>query len=108
MDAGLGASPGAAPLLAQRAVFRLIGGEPEGAVEDLRAALASDPDFLEARDRLWQLLMQMDRAAESAVVLREGLARPDAPVVLRAHLAQVLFMGGDLSGAASEARARAQ
>ena len=107
VDAGLAASPGAAPLLAQRAVFRLIGGEPEGAVEDLRAALASDPDFLEARDRLWQLLMQMDRAAESAVVLREGLARPDAPVVLRAHLAQVLFMGGDLSGAASEARALA-
>lgn len=107
VDAGLEVSPGAAPLLAQRAVFRLIEGDPEGAVVDLREALEVDPDFTEARDRLWQLLMQMNRGGESAAVLREGLARPGAPVVLRAHLAQVLFMGGDLDGAAAEARALA-
>ncbi len=48
--------------------------------------------------------MQLGRGPESARVLQDGLLQEQAPVVLRAHLAQVLFMNGNLDGAAAEAR----
>ncbi|MEM9382548.1 MAG: tetratricopeptide repeat protein [Planctomycetota bacterium] len=108
IDGGLAASPGAVPLLSQRAVFRLIDGDVDGAVADLREALATDPDFAEARDRLWQILMQAGRPDEAIEVLRDGLRREGAPVALRAHLAQLLLVGGDTDGAADEARRLAE
>ncbi|MEM6570517.1 MAG: tetratricopeptide repeat protein, partial [Planctomycetota bacterium] len=108
IDGGLAASPDAVPLLSQRAVFRLIDGDVDAAIADLRLALETDPDFEEARDRLWQILMQAGRPDEAIEVLRDGLEREAAPVVLRAHLAQLLLVGGDADGAAAEARKLAE
>jgi len=104
IDEGLALMPDSAPLIAQRGVVALVAGDPDGAIEDLRGALALDPGLAPARDRLWRLLMELNRGAESARVIREGLVLDGAPVELRAHLAQVLFMTGDRDGAAAEAR----
>ena len=104
IEGGLAVLPDAPPLVAQRGVLRLFGGDPDGAVEDLRSALALNPGLTSVRDRLWRVLMELDRGQESARVIRDGLLLDGASVVLRAHLAQVLFMTGDRDGAAAEAR----
>jgi tetratricopeptide (TPR) repeat protein/ferredoxin len=104
IEEGLALMPDAPPLIAQRGVLALIAGDANGAIEDLQRALALDPSLAAARDQLWRLLMELNRGAESARVIREGLLLDGAPVVLRAHLAQVLFMTGDRDGAAAEAR----
>ena len=104
IEEGLALMPDAPPLIAQRGVLSLVAGDPNGAIEDLQRALTLDPSLAAARDQLWRLLMELNRGAESARVIREGLLLDGAPVVLRAHLAQVLFMTGDRDGAAAEAR----
>ncbi len=104
IDAGLEVTPESPPLIAQRGALRLAGGDAEGSIADLKTALGLDPGLAAARDQLWRLLMQLGRGPESARVLQDGLLQEQAPVVLRAHLAQVLFMNGNLDGAAAEAR----
>ena len=104
IEGGLAVLPDAPPLVAQRGVLRLFAGDPDGAIADLRSALEMNPGLASARDRLWRVLMELNRGQESAQVIRDGLLLDGAPVVLRAHLAQVLFMTGDRDGAAAEAR----
>ncbi len=102
-DSALEAAPEAAPLLAQRAVFRLMASDLAGCIADLQAALDSDPTFVEARDRLWQVYMQSQQPAEAVRVLREGVALEGSPIDWRAHLCQGLLVTGDRDAAVAEA-----
>ncbi|MGB0332677.1 MAG: tetratricopeptide repeat protein, partial [Planctomycetota bacterium] len=101
---GLLLSPDSPPLLSQRGTFRLIAGDPEGAADDLRAALALDPEFIEARVRLAELLAQSKGADEGRAVIEEGLVlMPDAPPLI-AQRGVLALIAGDANGAIDDLR----
>ena len=90
-------------LLAQRAVIRFNQSDTEGAVDDLRAALASEPQLPAVRDTLWRVLMDTERSGEAVQVLRSGIALEGSSLELRAHLTQVLLVTGQRDEAVKEA-----
>ena len=75
VDAGLEVSPGAAPLLAQRAVFRLIEGDPEGrhgTTEPLRVLGGKQGD---GRRRVGEHERITDRSPVNALACRKVIER---------------------------------
>jgi len=85
-----------------RAVVARLAGDAGGAEKALREALAGDPTYRPALERLHDLLLAQGRAAEAVPPLRAAAqAAPRCPECL-ALLGSALLASGDAAGAARE------
>jgi Flp pilus assembly protein TadD len=79
--------PGA---LVARGLLRAKAGDQRGAIEDLRHALAGNPDNANARLTLADLQMAQGQAELATATLQQGLRDPGADPRIAAQLAKLL------------------
>lgn len=101
---GLQRLPDDPNLLLARGIFAADRKDFSAAAVDFRGILDADPLNGVARDQLWRVLTTSGKPGEAVVLLREGLALPDAPEEWRAHLAQILLQSQKADEAIAEAR----
>ncbi len=83
-------------------------GDADGAVNELRKAIAAKPDYAEAFYTLGTVLKQQSKFQESADALREAIRLEPDFAGAHTTLAAVLRQLGDTPGAVSEARLGAE
>src|SRR5438477_5523578 len=83
-------------------------GDAEGAVSELKNAIAAKPDYAEAFYTLGTVLKQQSKLPESATALREAIRLQPEFAGAHTTLAAVLRQLGDSEGAATEARLGAE
>lgn len=93
-----GDHPGA---LVARGLLRAKGGDQRGAIEDLRHALAGNPDNALARLTLANLQIAQGEAVLAAETLQDGLGDPGADPRIAARLARLLRSQGRNAEAAA-------
>jgi tetratricopeptide (TPR) repeat protein len=88
----------------EKAEIALKAGDPQESIRHLQAAIAIDPDYLEAYNNLGCRLLQIGKAEEAVNALDKAVELdPKAPFTL-ANLSAALLVTKDASGAEAAAR----
>lgn len=83
-------------------------GRLDEAEQQLKAALAANPQSLEALKRLGELALERERGADAGALFQMAIQRAPKRADLRLGLAKALYQQGQLQAAANAAQAAAQ